>query len=523
MQIQDTRRWEDLPAAFVAHILQLVPYKRADVKLVCRDWRAAVNASLKTVTMPAEDLHLLAQCPAVQTLILRSSESAGAQSASGEDLTTAVANLPLSSQASTGNPWSLLAVSTLQRLKVLQLHKCPDVFRQLASWQAAQTVNDTSRPVLADLQQLQVTGAGNIAELLPLVIAGTMHGCSTTQHIGSEAGSEACSSSNSRGLQPWPLESLGSLLINNCTFSQDAAELSVLLQLTALHTLELSSCALLELPSAVCGCVHLTRLDISCNLLVALPQEVSGLTHLEVLALSSSPRLHSLGPGFSCLSALTQLNLSGPNSLFLRAPMKPAQARMVFAAPTPTPAECQQETANLFMPNPVLTHQQQLEVLPELRSCTALVKLSLASNRDMRVLPASLSVLTALEVLDVGGCGLNFIDEQLWGCAGLRELHLQDTVVSSLPDDISKLQKLQVLDLGSCGSLWRLPASLLDLSALTRLVLTSKAVGQDIVERLELRSLNPVEVEFAGDDDWDDHRGDYLYDDYYTMEEYEFA
>jgi len=165
---------------------------------------------------------------------------------------------------------------------------------------------------------------------------------------------------------------------------------------------------------------------------------------VQVLALSSSPRLHSLGPGFSCLSALTQLNLSGPNSLFLRAPMKPAQARMVFAAPTPTPAECQQETANLFMPNPVLTHQQQLEVLPELRSCTALVKLSLASNRDMRVLPASLSVLTALEVLDVGGCGLNFIDEQLWGCAGLRELHLQDTVVSSLPDDISKLQKLQV-------------------------------------------------------------------------------
>lgn len=82
---------------------------------------------------------------------------------------------------------------------------------------------------------------------------------------------------------------------------------------------------------------------------------------------------------------------------------------------------------------------------------------------------------------------------------------------------------VQVLDLGSCGSLWRLPASLLDLSALTRLVLTSKAVGQDIVERLELRSLNPVEVEFAGDDDWDDHRGDYLYDDYYTMEEYEFA
>lgn len=214
-----------------------------------------------------------------EQVCMSSTAYADVQSASGEDLTTAVVDGPRSSQASTGNnPWSLLAASTLQRLKVLQLHKCPGTFRQLASWQAAQTVSDTSRPVLADLQQLQVTDAGSIAGFLPLAITGTIHSCSTTQHPSSEPGS----SSNSIGLQPWPLGNLGSLLINKCTFNLDATELSVLLQLTALHTLELSFCGLLELPAAVCGCVHLTRLDMSGNLLVTLPHEVSRLRHLEV-------------------------------------------------------------------------------------------------------------------------------------------------------------------------------------------------------------------------------------------------
>lgn len=161
---------------------------------------------------------------------------------------------------------------------------------------------------------------------------------------------------------------------------------------------------------------------------------------VQVLALSRSPRLHSLGPGFTSLSALTELNLSGLNSLFLVKPMGSAQARQIIAPPS---AELQ-GIEDLFLPPAVLSHQEQLEVLPELRSCTALVKLSLTSNRDMRVLPASLSALTALEVLDVGGCGLNFIDEQLWGCVELRELLLQDNVLTTLPDDISKLQKLQV-------------------------------------------------------------------------------
>lgn len=61
-------RWEDLPGAVLAHLLQLAPYKRADVKLVCTSWRAAVNASIKTVSLPDTDLDLLHQLTAVQAL-----------------------------------------------------------------------------------------------------------------------------------------------------------------------------------------------------------------------------------------------------------------------------------------------------------------------------------------------------------------------------------------------------------------------------------------------------------------------
>jgi hypothetical protein len=64
---------------------------------------------------------------------------------------------------------------------------------------------------------------------------------------------------------------------------------------------------------------------------------------------------------------------------------------------------------------------------------------------------------------------------------------------------------LKVLDIGRCMTLWQLPSALLSLSQLRRLVLATKAVGQYIVERLELRSVNPVDVEFDPGQEEDPH------------------
>lgn len=69
---------------------------------------------------------------------------------------------------------------------------------------------------------------------------------------------------------------------------------------------------------------------------------------------------------------------------------------------------------------------------------------------------------------------------------------------------------LQVLDIGRSSSLWRLPPALISLPQLRRLLLSTKAVGQDVVERLELRAPNPVDVECDGYDGYSD---DYYADD----------
>lgn len=73
---------------------------------------------------------------------------------------------------------------------------------------------------------------------------------------------------------------------------------------------------------------------------------------------------------------------------------------------------------------------------------------------------------------------------------------------------------LQVLDIGRCMTLWQLPAALLSLSQLRRLVLATKAVGQYIVERLELRSANPVDVEFDAEEHSQDEGDEGLSQDY---------
>lgn len=63
---------------------------------------------------------------------------------------------------------------------------------------------------------------------------------------------------------------------------------------------------------------------------------------------------------------------------------------------------------------------------------------------------------------------------------------------------------VQVLDIGACCSLWSLPRSLLLLAALEQLIVPSKAIGQHVLEQLELRGSNPVEVLIDPADSEDD-------------------
>ncbi|WIA13398.1 hypothetical protein OEZ85_006978 [Tetradesmus obliquus] len=157
---------------------------------------------------------------------------------------------------------------------------------------------------------------------------------------------------------------------------------------------------------------------------------------------------------------------------------------------------------------------------PGFASLTCLTELNLSgpSGLQLVVLPGALSALTGLTLLDAGGCGLRWLGDEVLACSSLQQLLLGDNVLVELPDAVSALQAMRVLDVGRCSSLWRLPSSLLRLSLLQRLVVPSKAIAQHVCEQLECRA-QPVQVDMEpGDDcsdgdDWDlppllDHESD---------------
>lgn len=193
--------------------------------------------------------------------------------------------------------------STLRRLRVLHLQECPTALQQLADWQTQQmsvpstnsssTSDDQpdSRPGLDSLQMLQLTHLGaDIAQLLPQVL----FGCTANAFLASQDTAGA-SSSSSAAVKPWPLQHLAMLHISKCKLTGHECELSVLQQLPALQSLELSHCHMGVLPAAVCACTGLTQLNFANNCVARLPDEVANLQSLKVYGSFLPRAMHTLG------------------------------------------------------------------------------------------------------------------------------------------------------------------------------------------------------------------------------------
>lgn len=178
---------------------------------------------------------------------------------------------------------------------------------------------------------------------------------------------------------------------------------------------------------------------------------------MQVLDLSGSASLAGLSSTFSCLTRLAELNLSGPNLLFkdhTSSAHPTADTAAASGGPLHAAAALGTHPAAATMPQnlPTLSHEQQRDLLPQLGALPNLRRLSLAHNRDMRMLPASLAGATQLQVLNVSSCSLRFLGEELWECVGLRELLLGDNVLAALGEDISRLQQLEVRRQGAHGT-----------------------------------------------------------------------
>jgi Leucine-rich repeat (LRR) protein len=188
---------------------------------------------------------------------------------------------------------------------------------------------------------------------------------------------------------------------------------------------------------------------------------------LQVLDLSGAASCRSLGPGFSSLTSLTELNLSGPSGLWANYSAAAASAHTSMQPVDSSAAEvaarfdaallggcCTSSAAaaRAALPQlllPPLPHQQQLLLLPELAALQQLRRLILAHNRQLVVLPAAVSALTGLTCLDAGGCGLRWLGDEVLSCVGLQQLLLGDNVLVEVPEAISRLMSLRVSDLAS--------------------------------------------------------------------------
>lgn len=205
----------------------------------------------------------------------------------------------------------------------------------------------------------------------------------------------------------------------------------------------------------------------------------------QVLDLSGNAMLRSLGPSFSQLTSLTSLSLSGPSGLWADYSVAAAtscsssssrhQIGGASASVNPTASEavgdggggaaasaqpplwpvnltagcCSSSAAaaRAALPQlllPALPHQQQHQLLAELAGLQQLQRLVLSNNRQLMVLPGAVSTFTRLSHLDVRGCGLRWLGDDVLGARGLHELLLADNVLAELADDISRLQELKV-------------------------------------------------------------------------------
>eukprot|EP00775_Hariotina_reticulata_P005320 gene5319-5555_t len=398
--------------------------------------------------------------------------------------------------------WPALLPKVLSNLVTLRL-KGLDGVQQLVALLTAlnQTSSDNSRhqpqAVLCSLQVLEVQEAGDLAVCLPVLLS----------HCG------------------WPVaEQLQQLCISGGVVAAICGN-QQLPQLPALQELQLSDCELQHLPAWVGGnCSGLTKLVLRNNSVQQLPAAVSGLRALKVLDFSGCGQLRSLWAGVCQLTALEELHLAGASGLWLDYSSIAEQfgaPESLTATPTGLPVllgsvgasaaratsgeatneQQQQQQLQVFKDEqtlwkmssggslldqrgkgsaaaaraalplllPALPHQQQQFLLQEL-SPLQLTHLDLSCNRQLMVLPACLAQLKQLRVLDVRGCGLRWLGEDVLECSSLRELLLADNVLADVPEQISRLQQLQ------------------------RLVLPSRGIGQYVVEQLELRSQPDVQA-----------------------------
>lgn len=242
-----------------------------------------------------------------------------------------------------------------------------------------------------------------------------------------------------------------------------------LFHLTILTTLDLHLNSFTSIPAGLEQLTSLTYLDMANNLLASVPMELYQLTTLKHLDLHFN-QLTSLSQQIRNLTALTYLDVSF-NNLTRMPPELGSLADLATlgfggALLTTLPAEVWALTAltKLFLSS------NRLSVLPtEIGGLTALTKLYLSNNR-LSALPAEIGQLTKLTKLDVSDNFISSLPKEVWQLDKLTKLYLSTNPLGFLPAEIGLLNALNKLYL-FYTRLSRIPPEIGHLANLTDLVL----------------------------------------------------
>ncbi|KAJ4461669.1 putative Chaperone protein ClpB1 [Paratrimastix pyriformis] len=241
--------------------------------------------------------------------------------------------------------------------------------------------------------------------------------------------------------------------------------------------LNLSHCALAELPGAFFAGPALRVLDLSHNRLAALPADIRQLAALEELRLAHN-RLPGLPRQIAALPALRILDITHNELIRLPESIAVLCAQNLIA-------DCDWSFNSLsglpsFGPmGAVLTRlnlrANKLRALPpDMVDLTRLEALDLSQNL-LAALPVHLP--TSLRWLSLAGNHLEDLGElTLADLASVTDLDLAGNALAALPDTIGQLRSLRDLNLADNRGLEALPAALAHCKDLRRVVLTGTRI-----------------------------------------------
>lgn len=241
--------------------------------------------------------------------------------------------------------------------------------------------------------------------------------------------------------------------------------------------LSLRGFTLTEVPVRLQSLVELTHLDLSGNAIRALPVWLGRLENLQRLNVSSN-QLDALPTELAQLSSLVRLDLS--DNRLTRLPVELAQLtsleRLNISHNSLT--EIPGWLSRLTQLRGLYAVGNEISAIHGDISQLALTHLNLTSNRLLH-LPARLSELSRLELLQVADNRLGRVPESIGELRSLTHLDLSRNEIANLPSTIGGAQSLRTLDIRH-NRLRRLPPELGNLERLEELRLDGNQLEEPL-------------------------------------------